>query len=179
MAFLPRAPQYCRWTPTECLPCLGKLVSSMTKMPVGRGEGLGHGRAVALPDGLLVPGALADELLEGLVEVLDVQAGREGDLAGERLDALALAVEDQALEVDAGVLGLAGPVEVVAEAGGVIAEPVEDFGCEFGGVGAVHTLDTNRPGRSFVAANGVVLVVHPASHLTPGTAATPGLRLGR
>ena len=35
MAFLPRAPQYCRWTPTECLPCLGKLVSSKTKIPPG------------------------------------------------------------------------------------------------------------------------------------------------
>src|SRR5206468_2227368 len=76
---------------------------------LGRGEGRGHGRAVSLPDGLLVPGALAEELLEGLVEVLDLQAGREGDLAGEGLDALAVAVEEQALEVDAGVGGLAGP----------------------------------------------------------------------
>jgi hypothetical protein len=28
------------------------------------------------PDGLLIPGALADELLEGLVEVGDLEAGR-------------------------------------------------------------------------------------------------------
>src|SRR4029079_14537995 len=93
-----------------------------------RGEGLGHDGGVTLPDGLLVPGALADELLQRLVQVLDLEACREGDLAGERLDALAVAVEDQALEVDAGVLGLAGPVEVVAEASGVGVEPVEDFG---------------------------------------------------
>ena len=35
LAVLPRAPQYCRWTPTECFPCLGKLVSSKTKIPSG------------------------------------------------------------------------------------------------------------------------------------------------
>src|SRR5437763_10756985 len=109
--------------------------------PGGRGEGPGHGRAVSLPDGPLVPGALADELLQRLVQVLDLQAGRECDLAGERLDTLAVAVEDETLEVDAGVLGLAGPVEVAAESVGVGGEPVEDFGGEFGGVGSVHALD--------------------------------------
>ena len=56
-------------------------------------------------------------------------------------------------------MGLAGPVEVVAEECGVGVEPVEDFGCEFGGVGAVHTLDTNQPGIPFVSVNGVVLEV--------------------
>jgi hypothetical protein len=95
---------------------------------------------MASPDGLLVPGALADELLEGAVEVGDLQAGRECDLAGERLDARALAVEDRALELDAGVLGLAGPVEVAAESGGRGVEPVEGFGSEIGGVGAVPGL---------------------------------------
>jgi hypothetical protein len=41
------------------------------------------------------------------VEVHDGHAGREADPAGERLDALAFAVEEEALEVDAGVPALA------------------------------------------------------------------------
>ena len=75
---------------------------------VGVGERLGHDGAVAPPDGLLVPGALAEELLQGLVGVGDVQARRQGDAVGDRLDALAVAVGDQAAEVDAAPGGLAG-----------------------------------------------------------------------
>ena len=37
LATLPSAPQYCRATPTECGPDLGKLVSSRIKMPVRSG----------------------------------------------------------------------------------------------------------------------------------------------
>ena len=33
LATLPSAPQYCRATPTECVPCLGKLVSSRISTP--------------------------------------------------------------------------------------------------------------------------------------------------
>ena len=121
------------------------------------GKCRGHGRAITPPDGLLVPGALADELLEGLVQIGDDEFGREDDLPRERFDALPLAVEDQPLEVDAGVLGLSGPVEVVAEERGVRVEPIEDFGSKFGGVGAIHALDTNQPILRFVAVNGVVL----------------------
>jgi hypothetical protein len=33
LATLPSAPQYCRCTPTECVPCLGKLVSSRARTP--------------------------------------------------------------------------------------------------------------------------------------------------
>jgi hypothetical protein len=36
LAFLPSAPQYCRCTPTDCLPCLGRLVSSSTSTPPDR-----------------------------------------------------------------------------------------------------------------------------------------------
>ena len=32
---LPSSPQYCRATPTECRPCLGKLVSSMIHASIG------------------------------------------------------------------------------------------------------------------------------------------------
>ena len=75
-------------------------------------------------------------------------SGGRGTRADHRLDALALAVLEQAAEVDAapGVLGLVA--EVVAEQLGVIPEPIEDFGGQFGGVGLVHTIHTNKaPGR--------------------------------
>jgi hypothetical protein len=60
----------------------------------GIGELLGHDGAVALPEGPLVPGALAEELLQRLVGVRDLQAGRQGDAVGDRLGALAVAVLD-------------------------------------------------------------------------------------
>ena len=37
LAILPRAPQYCRATPTEAVPCLGKLVPSRIRTPVRSG----------------------------------------------------------------------------------------------------------------------------------------------
>jgi hypothetical protein len=33
LATLPRAPQYCRCTPTDAVPCLGRPVSSIAKTP--------------------------------------------------------------------------------------------------------------------------------------------------
>ena len=36
-ATLPRAPQYCRATPTEAVPCFGKLVPSRIRTPVRSG----------------------------------------------------------------------------------------------------------------------------------------------
>jgi len=33
----PSAPQYCRFTPTECVPCLGNPVSSTARMPARSG----------------------------------------------------------------------------------------------------------------------------------------------
>ena len=33
----PRVPEYCRFTPTECFPCLGKPVSSMMRTPLRSG----------------------------------------------------------------------------------------------------------------------------------------------
>jgi len=32
-ATLPSAPQYCRWTPTDAVPCFGNPVSSIAKIP--------------------------------------------------------------------------------------------------------------------------------------------------
>jgi hypothetical protein len=76
---------------------------------------------VALGDLLLVPGAVVDELLKGLFGVLDAVVGRERDAPGEGFDALAFAVLEQSVEVDAAPGGL-GLVPVVL---------VEDLrGCE-------------------------------------------------
>src|SRR3954447_21403271 len=80
--------------PDGVLALLGEAGVVDDEDALGRGEGRGHDGAIALPDGLLVPGALAEELLQGLAQVGDPQSGREGDLAGEWLDALAFAVED-------------------------------------------------------------------------------------
>ena len=102
-----------------------------------------------MQDLLVVPGALVDELLQGLIGFLDVaEFGRQRDSAHHRLDALAFAILEQAAEVDAapGALGLVA--EFGLEGRGVDPEPFEDFGRQFGGEGLVHTLHTNKaPGR--------------------------------
>ena len=41
--------------------------------PLGTGQGLSHHGAIALANLLLVPGALVDELLQGLLGVFDVE----------------------------------------------------------------------------------------------------------
>jgi len=102
---------------------------------LGAGERAGQERPVAAQDGVVVPGALVDELLQGLVGVGDSQGLGQGDAAGERLDALALAVEQQPLEVDAGPRGGPRPAEVGGEGSGVVGEPAEDLRGEFRGVG--------------------------------------------
>ena len=61
------------------------------------------------------------------------------------------------MEVDTGVLGLAGAIEIVVESRGVDVKPLEDFGGKLGNVCAIHTIPTNRPGIPFVSDNGVVL----------------------
>src|SRR3954452_5739008 len=95
--------------------------------PLGAGEGLGQVLSIAPGESLVVPGALVDELLEGLLGVLGVETRRQGDACREGFDALALAVVEQPLEIDAAPGGLLLVGEVVAEDVGVIPEPVEDF----------------------------------------------------
>src|SRR5436190_5874378 len=89
---------------------------------LGAGEGLGQMLSIAPGQRLVVPGALVDELLEGLLGVLGVEARREGDAPREGFDALALAVVEQPLEVDAAPGGLLLVGEVVVEDGGIILE---------------------------------------------------------
>ena len=88
-------------------------------------------------------------MLQGLIGFLDVaEFGRERDPADHRLDTLALAILEEAAEVDAapGALGLMA--ELGLEGRGVDPKPIEDFGRQFGGEGLVHTLHTNKvPGR--------------------------------
>ena len=114
--------------------------------PLGTGEGLSHHGAVAMEDPLFVPGALVDELLHGLFGIVDVARSSAG--SGTRLDhgldALALAVLEQAAEVDAAPGALGGVAEVVMEVLGVVPKPAEDFGSEFGCKGLVHTIHTNK-----------------------------------
>src|SRR5581483_4812650 len=102
---------------------------------LGTGEGRGEVGAVAAEDLLLIPGALVDELLEGLLGVLAGQPLGQGDTAGERLDTFAFAVEQESLEINAGPAGGLGLREILSEEGGVVTETLEHSGREFGSVG--------------------------------------------
>ena len=69
---------------------------------LGAGEGLGQVSAVAFENALVIPGARVDELLEGLLGIGAGEPLGELDAAGEGLDGLALAIEQESLEVHAG-----------------------------------------------------------------------------
>jgi hypothetical protein len=130
--------------------------------PLGTGQGLSHHPAIALPNELLVPGALVDELLQGLFGVFDVeQFRRPGDAGGHRFNALAFPILEQTPEVDAAPGGLRGVSEQVLERFGILAKPSEDFRGEFWRVCLVHTNHTNRTPKLFVELNGVVLGAVP------------------
>ena len=125
-------------------------MSSKTKIPSGLAKVWAMTRSVALEDLLVVPGALVDELLEGLLGVLGVARSSAGRVTRrEGFDALALAVVEQALEIDAAPGRWAVVGEVVAEDVGIIPEPVEDFGRQFGCVGLAHTVHTNKATERF------------------------------
>jgi len=130
-------------------------VSSITKIPSGWRRS-GQVRAIGSGEPPVVPRALVDELLEGLLRVLDVESRREVDAAGERLDALALA-SWSSLGDRPRSRWLRLVREVVAEDVGIIPEPVDDFGSQFRCVSLAHTDHTNKGPREFVGPNGVVL----------------------
>jgi hypothetical protein len=64
---------------------------------------------------------------------------------GHRFDALAFPVLEQAAQVDAAPGELRGVAIELLELPGVVAQPLEDLGGEFRGVGLVHTVHTNKP----------------------------------
>src|SRR5262249_11220331 len=88
---------------------------------VRAGEGRGQLGAGVTEDTRRIPGALVDELLQSLLGVLAGQAVGQGHAPGQRLDALAFAVEQEALEVDTGPAGGFGVREIVREDSGVVA----------------------------------------------------------
>ena len=140
------------------LALLGETGIVDDKDPPGAGEGLSHHTTVAVEDLLLVPGALVDELLQGLFGVFDVKQLRwPGDAGGHRFDALAFPILEQTPEVDAAPGELRGVVVEVLEPLGIVTKPEEDFGGEFWGVGLVHNGHTNKAPERFVKLNGVVL----------------------
>src|SRR5262249_41224274 len=127
----------------------------------GASEGLGHHRAIAMEDLLIVPGTLIDELLQGLFRIADrEELGREWDPADHGLDALTFAILEQATEIDAAPGALSLVAEIVLEEFGVTTEPAQDLRAEFGCMGLVHTIHTNNLTRWFVRFNGVVLATN-------------------
>ena len=108
-------------------------------------------------DGLVVPGAPAEELLEGLIGVSHFRPVGEVDSAEDGLDALAVAIEQETISVGTTVSDLLWVFKVAPEPPGVVSLAVEDIGCEFGRVGSVNTATTNRPDESFIKFNEVVL----------------------
>ena len=75
---------------------LGEAGIVEDKDPPGAGEGLSHHATVKVEDLLLVPGALVDELLQGLFGVFDVKQLRwPGDAGGHRFDVLAFPILEQ------------------------------------------------------------------------------------
>jgi hypothetical protein len=112
-------------------PLLGEGDVVEEEVALGAGESLRQVGTVAAEDVGLVPGALVDDLLQGLPGSLAVQAVGQGAAAGERLDALAFVVEQQPLQVDAGPQGGLG----LREVGGVVAQAVEGRRVGFGSLG--------------------------------------------
>ena len=120
--------------------------------PLGAGEGLGHDasgsvwRTSCSSQGLWLTNCC--RAWSG--SLMSSSSGGPGDAGGHRFDALALAVLEQAAEVDAAPGALRLVPEVVAEQFGVVAKPFEDFGSQFGCVGLVHNDHTNKAADGFV-----------------------------
>ena len=103
MSCLPSRPHHCRATPHDSLPDLGKPLGSRIRTASGSAEHLADVAAEFGHDGLVVPPAGADEVLDRLA----VDAGLDGD----RLAGLALQAAEQAADDEGGVGPLLGAVE--------------------------------------------------------------------
>ena len=127
--------------PHRVLTGFGKGGVVHDKDPVGIGQHLGHDRPVFSGHGRLVPTALVDELLEGLLGVGHRgQFGRPADPARERFDRFAFALLDEPAQVDSAPKGLAGVVKVGAKAVGVHLQTLEHRGPKPGRESAVHSM---------------------------------------
>jgi hypothetical protein len=77
---LPTCLQYCRATPAECLPFLGKPVSSTTPGEDGRTGG--HLRQNVVADGLeeelVIPGRYRDDVMQGSMSAPDIVGVKTG-----------------------------------------------------------------------------------------------------
>lgn len=135
VGLFPQRPAVLPLDPDRVRALLGKGHISDEGDPRGAGEGGSQVGAVATQDRPFVPGALADELLGRLFGIGADQAVRQGDAVGEGLDALALAVAEEALEVDARPTSGLDLREVAGEQRGVFAAAVEDRRVEFGRIG--------------------------------------------
>jgi len=71
--------------------------------------------------------------LERLLGVRAREVRGERDAPGQRFDTLALAVEEQSLEVDPGPPRRLGLREIGCESRGVLAEPSQNLRAEVGG----------------------------------------------
>ena len=99
LSTLPRWPHHWRFTPTECVPRLGKLLGSKAMMPSGSPNRSATCPTNTVDQRAMIPGRGADEVLDDLS--LDIDEGRDvlGILAGQ--------VGQQPLEVEVHV-ALAG-----------------------------------------------------------------------
>src|SRR5262245_29983236 len=92
----------------------------------GRAEVFGQKGAVAGEHLLVVPGALTDELLERRLGIRAGEVRWKGDASGDGLDALALTVGEESLEVHPGPTRGLGLREVRCEVRGVPSESFQD-----------------------------------------------------
>jgi hypothetical protein len=95
---------------------------------------------ITFPGFLLIPGALVDEIPEGLQGITDAEVRREGDASDQGLDTLALAISEQGAEVDGRPLGLTSGAEIRHEAIGRVPEPMPGIDVKRWCLGAIHTL---------------------------------------
>jgi len=97
-----------------------------------------HPARQAVADGAVVPGALVEELLQRLLIIAGAAVGGPEAL-GHGLDALALAVEQQAAEVD---LGPAAAGDVAQAVGHDLVEEGGEVGTQAGQLFGIHSPDS-------------------------------------
>jgi hypothetical protein len=103
------------------------------------GKRFRHQGTIASTQRPLVPRALADELLQALIGIARaLQSGGQRHPAAQRLDALALAVLQQAGQAHPAPGALARPVEVPGKMGRVRFQALQRARVKFRGKGSVH-----------------------------------------